>query len=74
MRILALVALMFLLIGCGSFRRMSEKCENMCKDSQEENVGARFMWNDVRFTFGKCTCVGRDGVTKVFYIRRNPSP
>jgi hypothetical protein len=64
---LSLIA-MFFMFSCTDYKRMSRKCRDRCGDVQENNVGARFMWRDIDFTFGKCTCVSRNGKIKQFYM------
>jgi len=53
MRFLIFLMLVVPIIGCGRYNKMTEKCRTTCKDIQKENVGARFMWRDIKLTFGK---------------------
>lgn len=57
------------LSGCSEYNQNKNKCQRLCKEKQENNVGARFMWQDIDRTFGKCTCVAQDGKTTKIFIK-----
>lgn len=56
------------MVGCPEYDMYREKCQNICRSAQDDNVGSRFMWSDIDRSFGKCTCVSKNGTTFVQYI------
>lgn len=46
-----------------------DKCRNVCKSKQENNIGASFMPGDIEITFGRCSCVSSDGQKREFFIK-----
>jgi hypothetical protein len=75
--IIGICIILFILIGfvlfssCSKYEKMSTKCKSECTTIQENNVGFRFMWRNIDFTFGKCTCYSRSGTIKIFFIGEN---
>jgi hypothetical protein len=57
--------------GCNEvreFKRLRTTCRKMCKQKQDNNVGATFFYEDLEATFGECKCHARNGDVKKFYI------
>lgn len=71
----AIIAIVFTSIILGScdteYSALYNKCTQMCRDKQSDNVGATFAFKDVLFTFGTCTCYARDGEIQRFLISTN---
>jgi hypothetical protein len=67
-----LIGISILSLGCTDYNYAKQKCMEICRTKQKDNVGAKFMWSDIDRTFGKCTCVSKQGYIDKIYIKTGP--